>query len=79
MFLYSWMKTLRHWMMGFFLVDPTASDSPNHPAVNHGYSSAFSFADGHSETKKWQDQFIKPGSTGTNDNQWLSAHSTVLK
>jgi prepilin-type N-terminal cleavage/methylation domain-containing protein/prepilin-type processing-associated H-X9-DG protein len=62
---------------GFFLADPSAAISPNHPAVNHGRSSAFSFADGHAARKKWRDCFLNPGSSATTDNQWLSDHCTV--
>jgi prepilin-type N-terminal cleavage/methylation domain-containing protein/prepilin-type processing-associated H-X9-DG protein len=64
---------------GFFEVDPSAAISPNHPAVNHGKSSAFSFVDGHAALKKWKDCFLNPGSSATSDNQWLSVHATVHK
>jgi prepilin-type N-terminal cleavage/methylation domain-containing protein len=62
---------------GFFEVDPSATVSPNRPAVNHGRQSAFSFADGHSELKKWFDCFLNPAAATDLDNQWLSAHATV--
>jgi prepilin-type N-terminal cleavage/methylation domain-containing protein len=62
---------------GFFLLRPTSLN--DRPAVNHGISTSFTFADGHAELKKWRDVFANPRSTGsgpTTDNQWLIAHAT---
>ena len=55
---------------------PTVNDTP---AVNHGNSSSFSFADGHCELQQWHDAFLKaqsPGATGGTDTQWLADHGT---
>ena len=57
------------------------------PAVNHGNSSsAFSFADGHSELRKWRDPvFITKQWTGSQqtffspDIEWFYDHTTALK
>lgn len=51
------------------------------PAVNHGNSSSFSFADGHAELHQWRDAFLNINSTYTaqdQDPQWLAAHGTVF-
>jgi prepilin-type N-terminal cleavage/methylation domain-containing protein/prepilin-type processing-associated H-X9-DG protein len=54
-----------------------AGTSPNdRPAVNHGSSSSFSFADGHCELHKWVDAFLTPNGNGPNDLQWLAEHGT---
>src|ERR1017187_6501622 len=55
---------------------PTVNDCP---AVNHGFSSSFSFADGHAELELWHDAFLhaqSPGAAGGTDTQWLSQHGT---
>jgi prepilin-type N-terminal cleavage/methylation domain-containing protein/prepilin-type processing-associated H-X9-DG protein len=55
---------------------PTVNDCP---AVNHGFSSSFSFADGHAELQLWHDAFLhvqSPGAPGGTDTQWLSQHGT---
>ena len=55
---------------------PTINDCP---AVNHGYSSSFSFADGHAELELWHDAFLhvqSPGAAGGTDTQWLADHGT---
>jgi len=51
------------------------------PAVNHGNSSSFSFADGHCELHKWRDAFLNLGSTWSANEQdpaWLANHATCL-
>ncbi len=51
------------------------------PAVNHGDSSSFSFADGHAELHQWRDAFLKYNSTykqGDKDPSWLASHGTYL-
>jgi prepilin-type N-terminal cleavage/methylation domain-containing protein/prepilin-type processing-associated H-X9-DG protein len=72
---------------GFFLliesVNPNAlSLNENHPAVNHGTSTSFSFADGHAELHKWNNAFLSinlnAGATSS-DNLWLTSHATVEK
>ncbi len=49
------------------------------PAVNHGNSSSFTFADGHSQLHVWKDTYLlsSGGSTGSFDHQWLKAHATI--
>jgi prepilin-type N-terminal cleavage/methylation domain-containing protein/prepilin-type processing-associated H-X9-DG protein len=72
---------------GYFLlvesVNPNAlSLNENHPAVNHGTSSSFTFADGHVELHKWRNAFLNidlnAGATSS-DNLWLTQHATVKK
>jgi prepilin-type N-terminal cleavage/methylation domain-containing protein/prepilin-type processing-associated H-X9-DG protein len=72
---------------GFFLliesVNPNdLSLNKNHPAVNHGTSTSFSFADGHAELHKWNNAFLSinlnAGATSS-DNLWLASHATVTK
>ncbi|HXT12627.1 MAG TPA: prepilin-type N-terminal cleavage/methylation domain-containing protein [Candidatus Angelobacter sp.] len=47
------------------------------PAVNHGNSSSFSFADGHAELHKWVDKFLKLNTSGQGaDTSWLAQHGT---
>ncbi len=49
------------------------------PAVNHGNSSSFSFADGHAELHQWKDVFLNIKNTyktGDKDPQWLASHGT---
>lgn len=70
---------------GFFLViesvNPNALSLGNRPAVNHGSSSSFSFADGHAELHKWQNVFLNINSTSAtqSDNLWLTSHATVKR
>ena len=74
---------------GFFYiyesVNPNAlSLAENFPAVNHGNSTSFTFADGHSELHKWHDVFLNistasSGSPSASDNLWLTSHATVKK
>jgi prepilin-type N-terminal cleavage/methylation domain-containing protein/prepilin-type processing-associated H-X9-DG protein len=63
---------------GFLLgsADRTGNGNGDRPAVNHGNSSSISFADGHSELKKWVDVFLHPNSPGFNraDSTWLAYH-----
>jgi prepilin-type N-terminal cleavage/methylation domain-containing protein/prepilin-type processing-associated H-X9-DG protein len=65
---------------GFFLgsADRTGNGVGDRPAVNHGNSSSLSFADGHSELKKWVDVFLHPNAPGFNkvDSTWLAYHLT---
>jgi len=49
------------------------------PAVNHGNSSSFSFADGRAALKKWNDCYLKltGGSPTDSDHVWLRTHGTI--
>jgi prepilin-type N-terminal cleavage/methylation domain-containing protein/prepilin-type processing-associated H-X9-DG protein len=70
---------------GFFLLveslNPNAlSLNENHPAVNHGDSTSFSFADGHAELHPWHNVFLNVNinlSATASDNMWLTSHATV--
>lgn len=70
---------------GFFLLveslNPNAlSLDENHPAVNHGDSTSFSFADGHAELHLWHNVFLNINinlSATASDNLWLTSHATV--
>ena len=51
------------------------------PAVNHGSSSSFSFADGHVEFHKWADTFLRSPvlyHAGDQDPVWLANHGTYF-
>jgi prepilin-type N-terminal cleavage/methylation domain-containing protein/prepilin-type processing-associated H-X9-DG protein len=63
---------------GYFEYLANNSSVNDRPAVNHGNSSSFSFADGHCELHKWMNTFLSLNnmSVGT-DVKWLSAHGTV--
>ncbi|HXC35939.1 MAG TPA: AMP-binding protein [Candidatus Acidoferrales bacterium] len=70
----------------FYLVEslnPNAlSLNENHPAVNHGNCTSFSFADGHAELHKWRNAFLNinlNASATSSDNLWLTQHATVKK
>ena len=63
-----------------FIADGTGLN--DRPAVNHGNSSSFSFADGHSELHKWHDAYQNyqtPYNVSQQDPKWLAAHGTVKK
>jgi prepilin-type processing-associated H-X9-DG protein len=70
---------------GYFLV---ILDKPNIwgnlPAIYHSGACGFSFADGHSEIKKWVDpDTLRPGITGSRnaprDTAWIQQRTSVLK
>jgi prepilin-type N-terminal cleavage/methylation domain-containing protein/prepilin-type processing-associated H-X9-DG protein len=62
---------------GWFLYILDGSDINDRPAVNHGHSSSFSFADGHAELQLWHDVFLTTDSTGQGeDTLWLAQHGT---
>jgi prepilin-type N-terminal cleavage/methylation domain-containing protein len=64
------------WFLYHFGTPPTVNDCP---AVNHGFSSSFSFADGHAELQLWHDAFLHAqavNSPGGTDTQWLADHGT---
>ena len=61
-----------------FLADDSSLN--DRPAVNHGNSSSFSFADGHCELHKWVDAFLNVASSFSSlqrDPKWLAQHGTV--
>ncbi|HEX7652091.1 MAG TPA: prepilin-type N-terminal cleavage/methylation domain-containing protein [Verrucomicrobiae bacterium] len=70
---------------GFFRVNASRSGWSDFPAVNHGNSSSFSFADGHAEVHKWRDAFLNKNATppaslyNGADNVWMTSHATYLK
>ena len=69
---------------GFFVCDPNVKDSwPDVPASYHNGAGGLSFADGHSEIKKWKDKNVLNLSTppasrdpGSTDLQWLQERTT---
>ena len=70
---------------GYLEVDanPT-SQFDDRPAINHGNSSSFSFADGHVELHKWVDSLLlmnpnsyTPNVSSSQDHLWLCAHASV--
>ena len=70
---------------GFLRVVADRSSWSDFPAINHGNSSSFSFADGHAQLQKWRDAFLyanlNPPSNLLKgiDNTWFTSHATVLK
>jgi prepilin-type processing-associated H-X9-DG protein len=62
---------------GWFLYILDGSEINDRPAVNHGHSSSFSFADGHAELHLWHDVFLTTDSGGQGDDTlWLAQHGT---
>ncbi len=65
---------------GWFLFYGNGTIINDKPAINHGHTSSFSFADGHAEFHRWHDVFLNPaltpGSSGGTDTQWLAQHGT---
>ena len=72
---------------GWFVCDPNDKNTwPDVPASYHNGAGGLSFADGHSEIKKWRDQTVlhlsAPGSArdpASNDLQWLQERTTSLQ
>jgi prepilin-type N-terminal cleavage/methylation domain-containing protein/prepilin-type processing-associated H-X9-DG protein len=61
---------------GFLLVS-MPSGGNDRPAVNHGNSSAITFADGHAQLHKWHDDLLVPPNVmGHTDTDWLAQHTT---
>lgn len=62
---------------GYFDMFPNSIN--DRPAVNHGNSTSFTFADGHAQLHKWSDTYLLPsgGSSSSADHQWLVTHATV--
>ena len=64
---------------GYFEYIAAGTSINDRPAVNHGNSSSFSYADGHAELHKWQDTFLNINNSykGTDqDPKWMAAHGT---
>jgi len=64
---------------GYFEYIAANTGLDDRPAVNHGNSSSFSFADGHAALHKWVDAFlnINSGWSATEqDPAWLADHGT---
>jgi len=65
---------------GWFLFFGNGTTINDKPAINHGFTSSFSFADGHAEFHRWHDVFLNPaltpGTSGGSDTQWLAQHGT---
>jgi prepilin-type N-terminal cleavage/methylation domain-containing protein/prepilin-type processing-associated H-X9-DG protein len=67
-----------------FVCDPTQPKWVDVPATYHNNASGLSFADGHSEIKRWRDRNIIGATTGNqpedpacNDLDWLQERSTI--
>ncbi|HEY5232886.1 MAG TPA: prepilin-type N-terminal cleavage/methylation domain-containing protein [Verrucomicrobiae bacterium] len=64
---------------GWFRCIPDGTSVQDSPAVNHGVTTSFSFADGHCELHRWFNVFLNytgtSGSSGT-DTKWLASHAT---
>ena len=67
---------------GWFLFYGNGTTINDKPAINHGHSSSFSFADGHAEFQQWRDVFLNPtltpGTSGGSDTRWLAQHGTYV-
>jgi len=71
----------------FFVCDPTQVNWwQDVPATRHGNAGGLSFADGHSEIKKWRDHTVLhppanngfPGDPNCGDSAWLELRATAL-
>jgi len=65
---------------GYYEIDANPAAAVNDlPAINHGNSSSFTFADGHAQLHQWKNEFLKatPSNPSTSDNQWLTSHASV--
>jgi prepilin-type N-terminal cleavage/methylation domain-containing protein/prepilin-type processing-associated H-X9-DG protein len=72
---------------GWFVVDPNAANWVDIPATYHNSAGGISFADGHSEIKRWKDPNITkrsatigaaPGDRGL-DLNWMKQRSTYAR
>jgi prepilin-type N-terminal cleavage/methylation domain-containing protein len=64
---------------GYFQYDIDGSGVNDYPAINHGKSTSFSYADGRAELHRWRDVFLltKPTTSSHGiDTLWLAAHGT---
>ena len=67
---------------GWFLYILDGNSANDRPAINHGNSSSFSFADGHAQFQRWHDVFLSydtPNSDFGDDTFWLAQHGTYKK
>jgi len=64
---------------GWFAFNAAGTGVQDIPAVYHGNSSAFSYADGRAQLHKWVDRFKGINASGLQDPGWLAAHGTVHK
>jgi prepilin-type N-terminal cleavage/methylation domain-containing protein/prepilin-type processing-associated H-X9-DG protein len=69
---------------GYYLYNAGGGPPGDRPAINHGNTSSFSFADGHVELHRWHDTFLINSVTGGGlpagqDTRWLAAHGTYLR
>ena len=65
---------------GYFEYPATGTSLGDRPAVNHGNSSSFAFADGHCELHKWFDAYLNYKSTYSSSQRdpiWLVQHGTA--
>jgi prepilin-type N-terminal cleavage/methylation domain-containing protein/prepilin-type processing-associated H-X9-DG protein len=65
---------------GYFEFIADGNGINDRPAVNHGSSTSFSFADGHCELHKWVDAFLNPKSgylATQQDPKWLGSHGAT--
>jgi prepilin-type N-terminal cleavage/methylation domain-containing protein len=64
---------------GWFDYDLTGTGQNDKPAVNHGFSSSFSYCDGRAQLHKWTDRFKSmAANSGTADPAWLASHGSYL-
>jgi prepilin-type N-terminal cleavage/methylation domain-containing protein/prepilin-type processing-associated H-X9-DG protein len=71
---------------GWFVVDPANANYVDVPATYHNNAGGMSYADGHSEIKRWRDPNLliraravigaAPGRPSVNDLDWLKSRST---
>jgi len=64
---------------GYFEFIADGNGINDRPAVNHGRSTSFSFADGHTDLHQWVDAFLSYNSpySPQQDPKWLGAHGTI--
>ncbi len=65
---------------GYFQFLADDSGVANRPAINHGNSSSFAFADGHCELHRWFDLYLSYNTSWgalQADPKWLAQHGTV--
>jgi prepilin-type N-terminal cleavage/methylation domain-containing protein len=62
---------------GYYEFMANGSGINDRPAVNHGHTSSFSYADGHTALHKWSDAFLTITGTGIQDPKWLAQHGAM--
>jgi prepilin-type N-terminal cleavage/methylation domain-containing protein len=62
---------------GWFAFNAAGNGVQDIPAVYHGNSSSFSYADGRAQLHKWEDRFKGINASGLRDPAWLAAHGTI--